>query len=47
MVESGQEALGAVRQTRFSAVLTDMRMPNMGGAAVATGSVVLTPIPVR
>jgi len=34
VVESGQEALGAVRQTRFSAVLTDMRMPNMGGAAV-------------
>lgn len=31
---SGEEALSAVRQTEFSAVLTDMRMPEMGGAAV-------------
>jgi CheY-like chemotaxis protein len=34
VAESGEEALSAVRRTRFSAVLTDMRMPAMGGAAV-------------
>lgn len=31
VVESGEEGLREARATRFSAVLTDMRMPTMGG----------------
>lgn len=34
VVESGEEAVRAAKETRFSAVLTDMRMPSMGGGAV-------------
>jgi CheY-like chemotaxis protein len=32
IADSGEAALGLVRQTRFDALITDMRMPRMGGA---------------
>ena len=34
MAATGAEAVEQVRRTRFDAVVTDMRMPGMGGAAV-------------
>lgn len=34
VVESGEDAVREAKATRFAAVLTDMRMPTMGGGAV-------------
>jgi CheY-like chemotaxis protein len=34
IADDGEEALARVRQARFDALVTDMRMPGMGGAAV-------------
>jgi CheY-like chemotaxis protein len=34
MAGSGAEAIGRVKHARFDALVTDMRMPEMGGAAV-------------
>ncbi|MGA8891812.1 MAG: response regulator, partial [Anaeromyxobacteraceae bacterium] len=34
MAGGGAEAIDKVRRTRFDAVVTDMRMPEMGGAEV-------------
>jgi CheY-like chemotaxis protein len=34
MASGGAEAVERVRRTRFDAIVTDMRMPGMGGAAV-------------
>lgn len=45
-VSSAREALGVAAQKRFDAVVTDLRMPDMNGAELATALNQCSPFPV-